>query len=70
MYQGGEPAPQGKPNSSLDGVTYQQIVIDQIQDREKLSGIFQITISSLSDKANKIYIKHDAYIESYFSSIA
>ena len=56
MKYGGEPVPQGKPNSSLDGVTYPWIVFGKVQSTEKLSGMFQITILKLSDKANKIYI--------------
>ena len=41
------------------------------QGREKLPDIFQITISRLPDKANKMYINYiDAYIKSYVFSIA
>ena len=56
MQYGGEPIPQGKPNSSLEGVNYPWIIFGCVQGREKLPDIFQITISRLSNKANKIYI--------------
>ena len=59
MYYGGEPVPQGKTNSSLEGVTYPRIVFGQVQGIEKLPGIFQITISRLSNKANVRQISLD-----------
>ena len=56
MLYDGEPIPHGKPNFSLEGVSYPWIAFGSVQGREKLPGIFQITISRLSDKANKIYL--------------
>ena len=58
MQYGGESLPQGKPNFSFEGVTYPYIIIEQVKGMENLPGIFQITISRLPDKANKIYINY------------
>ena len=70
-HYGGEPVPQGKPNFSLDEVTYPWTVFGYVLGREQLPVIFQIiqkTISRLFEKANKIYINYklDAYMKSYF----
>ena len=55
MKHGSEPLPQGKPNSSFEGgLLYPWVVFGQVQDMEKLQGLFQITISGLPDRNNKI----------------